>query len=119
MARLGPGPHCSQILGDLGADVIRVEEPGRGEGRRAGRIIRFPGDAAIRRNSRSISLNLKTEEAREVFYKLAKTADVIMDGFRPGVVKRLGVDYDSIKALNPSIVYIALTGYGLDGRYAG
>ena len=119
MARLGPGPHCSQILGDLGAEVIRVEEPGRGEGRRAGRIIRFPGDAAIRRNSRSISLNLKKDEAREVFYKLAKTADVIMDGFRPGVVKRLGVDYESIKALNPSIIYIALTGYGQDGPYSG
>ena len=119
MARLGPGPHCAQILADLGADVIKVEEPGQGEGRRAGRIIRLPHDAAIRRNSRSISLNLKTGEGREVFHKLAATSDVIMDGFRPGVVKRLGVDYDTVKAVNPSIIYVSLTGYGQDGPYSG
>ncbi len=118
MARLGPGPHCSQILADLGADVIRVEEPGQGEGRRAGRIIRFRGDAAIRRNSRSIALNLKTEEGRRVFYKLAATADVVMEGFRPGVVKRLGVDYDTVKAMKPEIIYASLSGYGQDGPYS-
>ena len=118
MARLGPGPHCSQILADLGADVIRVEEPAHAEGSRAGRTLRFPGDAAIRRNSRSISLNLKTSEARQVFYKLAETADVITDGFRPGVVKRLGVDYESVKAVNPRIIYSSLTGYGQDGPYS-
>ena len=76
MARLGPGPHCSQILADLGADVIKVEEPGQGQGRRAGRIIRLPGDSAIRRNSRSISLNLKSDAGRQVFEKLVATADV-------------------------------------------
>ncbi|MDZ4277886.1 MAG: CaiB/BaiF CoA-transferase family protein [Dehalococcoidia bacterium] len=118
MARMGPGPHCAQILADLGADVIRVEEPGEGRGRRAGRVMRFPGDAAIGRNSRSITLNLKTEEGRSIFHKLAATADVIMEGFRPGVVKRLGVDYDTIRALKPDIVYISLTGYGQDGPYA-
>lgn len=118
MARLGPGPHCSQILGDLGADVIRIEEPPHAEGSRAGRTLHFPGDAAIRRNSRSISLNLKTDEGRQVFYKLAEAADVITDGFRPGVVKRLGVDYESVKAVNPKIIYISLTGYGQDGPYS-
>jgi alpha-methylacyl-CoA racemase len=119
MARLGPGPHCAQILADLGAEVIKVEVPGEGEGRRAGRIIRFPGDAAIRRNSRSIALNLKTDEGRDVFLRLAATADVIMEGFRPGVVKRLGVDYETVKAGRPDVIYASLTGYGQDGPYAG
>lgn len=118
MARLGPGPHCSQILADLGADVIRVEEPGQGEGRRAGRMIRFRGDAAIRRNSRSIGLNLKTEEGRGVFYKLVATADVVTEGFRPGAVKRLGVDYETVRAIKPEIIYASLTGYGQDGPYS-
>ncbi|MEX0799945.1 MAG: CaiB/BaiF CoA-transferase family protein [Dehalococcoidia bacterium] len=119
MARLGPGPHCTQILADLGAEVIKVEVPGEGEGRRAGRIIRFPGDAAIRRNSRSIAINLKSDEGREVFRRLAATADVVMEGFRPGVVKRLGVDYETIRAVKPDVVYASLTGYGQDGPYAG
>ncbi len=117
MARLGPGPHCAQILGDLGAEIIRVEEPGPGEGRRAGRIIRFPGDAAIRRNSRSIALNLKSAGALAVFFKLAATSDVIVEGFRPGVVKRLGVDYEAVRAVKADIIYASLSGYGQTGPY--
>lgn len=118
MARLGPGPHCSQILADLGADVIKVEEPGQGQGRRAGRIIRLPGDSAIRRNSRSISLNLKSDAGRQVFEKLVATADVVMEGYRPGVAKRLGVDYEAVRTIKPEIIYCSLTGYGQDGPYA-
>ena len=118
MARLGPGPHCSQILADLGADVIKVEEPGQGQGRRAGRIIKLPGDSAIRRNSRSISLNLKSDAGRQVFEKLVATADVVMEGYRPGVAKRLGVDYEAVRAIKPEIIYSSLTGYGQDGPYA-
>lgn len=118
MARLGPGPHCSQILADLGADVIKVEEPGQGQGRRAGRIIRLPGDSAIRRNSRSISLNLKSDAGRQVFEKLVATADVVMEGYRPGVAKRLGVDYEAVRTIKPEIIYSSLTGYGQDGPYA-
>jgi alpha-methylacyl-CoA racemase len=118
MARLGPGPHCAQILADLGADVIKIEEPPPTEGRRAGRVINLPSDAAIRRNSRSVSLNLKSNEGREAFYRLAKTADVVMEGFRPGVVERLGVDYDTIREIKPDIIYASLTGYGQTGPYA-
>jgi crotonobetainyl-CoA:carnitine CoA-transferase CaiB-like acyl-CoA transferase len=118
MARLGPGPHCAQILADLGADVIRIEEPPPTEGRRAGRVMSLPADAAIRRNSRSVSLNLKAPEGREVFYRLAQTADVVMEGFRPGVVKRLGVDYDTLREIKPEIIYASLTGYGQTGPYA-
>ncbi len=119
MAPMGPGPHCSQILADLGVDVIRIEEPGAGTGRRAGRVLRFAGDVAIRRNSRSVALNLKSEEGRRAFHDLARTADVVIEGFRPGVVKRLGVDYDTLRAMKPDIVYASLTGYGQDGPYSG
>jgi crotonobetainyl-CoA:carnitine CoA-transferase CaiB-like acyl-CoA transferase len=118
MARLGPGPHCAQILADLGADVIRIEEPPPTEGRRAGRVVSLPPDAAIRRNSRSVSLNLKAAEGRDAFYRLAQTADVMMEGFRPGVVKRLGVDYDTLREIKPDIIYASLTGYGQTGPYA-
>ncbi|MCH7698611.1 MAG: CoA transferase [Chloroflexi bacterium] len=118
MARLGPGPHCSQILADMGADVIRVEAPEPKEGPRAGRMINLPGDSAIRRNSRSISLNLKTDEGKKVFFALAATSDVITEGFRPGVVKRLGVDYKAVKAVRPEIVYASLSGYGQEGPYS-
>lgn len=119
LARLGPGPHCAQILGDLGADIIRVEEPGPGRGRRAGRMLRLPGDAAIRRNSRSIALDLKSDEGRQVFYKLAASADAVMEGFRPGVAKRLGIDYETLRTVRPDIVYASLTGYGQEGPYSG
>ena len=118
MAPLGPGPHCAQILADAGMDVIRIEEPGEGTGRRAGRVLRFNKDAPIRRNSRSIGLNLKTDEGRRAFYDLARTADVVVEGFRPGVVKRLGVDYETLRAIKPQIIYASLTGYGQDGPYA-
>ena len=119
MAPLGPGPHCSQILADLGAQVIKIEQPGPGEGRRAGRILKLPADAAIRRDSRTIGLNLKTDEGRAAFHKLAAQCDIVIEGFRPGVVKRLGVDYQSIKHANPKIVYASLSGYGQDGPYSG
>jgi crotonobetainyl-CoA:carnitine CoA-transferase CaiB-like acyl-CoA transferase len=118
MARMGPGPHCSHILGDLGADIIKVEQPGPGEGRQAAGMPSFPAGAAIRRNSRSFGLNLKTEEGRQAFYKLTATADVVMEGFRPGVVKRLGVDYETVRAIKPDIIYASLSGYGQDGPYS-
>jgi crotonobetainyl-CoA:carnitine CoA-transferase CaiB-like acyl-CoA transferase len=119
LARLGPGPHCAQILGDFGADIIKVEEPGAGEGRRAGRMLRIPGDAPIRRNSRSIALNLRTEEGRQAFHKLAASADAIMEGYRPGVAKRLGIDYETVRQYKPDIVYASLSGFGQDGPYSG
>jgi crotonobetainyl-CoA:carnitine CoA-transferase CaiB-like acyl-CoA transferase len=118
LAPLGPGPHCAQILGDLGADVIKVEEPGTGTGRRAGRVLRFPEGAPIRRNARSIALNLKSDEGRDVFRRLVATADVVMEGYRPGTAARLGVDYESVRAIRPDIVYASLSGYGQSGPYA-
>jgi len=129
LSRLAPGPYCSMLLGDLGADVLRIEEPGGG---RAAQIRRQSGQASSQeeqersiafsahgRNKRSLILNLKYERARKIFFQLAERADVILEGFRPGVVKRLGVDYETIRAINPRIVYCSLTGYGQDGPYQG
>jgi len=118
MAPLGPGPHCAQILADLGAEIIRIEQPGPGEGRRAGKIIRLPAGAAIRRASRCVFVNLKTAEGKEAFHKLAATADIVIEGFRPGVVRRLGVDYDTLRAIRADVIYAALSGYGQDGPYS-
>ncbi|MFW0858576.1 MAG: CoA transferase [Dehalococcoidia bacterium] len=112
LTRLAPGPYCTMILADLGADVIKVEEPGPPTGRRAeqaGQAVQTslltgqvsPFDA-LNRNKRSIGLNLKHEDARRIFYELAETADVVVEEFRPGVSKRLGIDYDTLSGINSS-----------------
>ncbi len=128
MSRLAPGPHCTMILGDLGADILKIEEAGTVTGRRAeqaGGAVATPGIRtesnpydALERNKRSICLNLKAPEAREIFYKLVKDADVVVEGFRPGTTKRLQVDYETLSKLNPRIIYCAITGYGQTGPYA-
>lgn len=107
LSRMLPGPYCSMILADHGAEVIAIEDG------------RFKEDGLffndLNRNKRHMSLNLKTPEGREIFYKLAENADVILEGFRPGVVKRLGVDYQAVKKYNPRIIYCSITGYGQTG----
>jgi crotonobetainyl-CoA:carnitine CoA-transferase CaiB-like acyl-CoA transferase len=123
LTRLGPGPYCTMLLADMGADVIKIEAGG---GRAAQMIQAMAAEAEERqrafnaegRNKRSIVLNLKLDEAREVFYKLVKDADVVVEEFRPGVLKRLGVDYDTISRINPRIILCSITGYGQEGPYA-
>jgi crotonobetainyl-CoA:carnitine CoA-transferase CaiB-like acyl-CoA transferase len=118
MAWQGPGTFCSTILGDLGAEVIKIYEAH--PERRGGPLIFMYPDAPIFpgwRNCKTMGLNLKTEEGRSIFYKLVNTADVILEGFRPGTTKRLGIDYDAVKNVNPGMVYASLTGYGQDGPY--
>ena len=108
------------LLADLGAEVIKVEEPTIGDHCRLvppfikGQSSYF---MLIHRNKKSMTLNLKSEKGREIFYKLAERSDVIVENFRPGVVKRFGVDYESIKKVNPKIVYCSISGYGQDGPY--
>ena len=120
LSRLAPGPYCTMLLADLGADVIIVEEPPG-----AGRFVDRDADDrarafnALRRNKRSLVLNLKDETARRAFYRLVETADVLVEGFRPGVVNRLGVDYETLAKLNPRLVYCSLSGYGQNGPYVG
>jgi crotonobetainyl-CoA:carnitine CoA-transferase CaiB-like acyl-CoA transferase len=108
-----PGPYCSMLLGDLGAEVIKVEKPPVGDpARRQKGFFR-----SINRSKKSITLNLKNPAAREILYRLAKDADVFTEGFRPGVVKRLGIDYGKLREINPRLIYCSISGYGQDGPY--
>ncbi len=124
LSRLAPGPFCSMMLGDLGADVLLVEAPADGKlaaaigGARSADAERIAAYNMMGRNKRSIVLNLREPDAREIFYKLAETADVVLEGFRPGVVKRLGVDYETLSQRNPRIVYCSLSGFGQTGPYS-
>lgn len=119
-SRLLPAALCTQMLGDLGADVLKVEEPGRGDYQRS-----FPpmGKAdsgtflLCNRNKRSMTLNLKHEDGKRIFRELALRADVVVEGFRPGVMDRLGLGYEALRQVNPRIVYCAISGYGQDGPY--
>ena len=127
LTKLAPGPHCTMILGDLGADIIKVEEPGPPTGRRAdqaaaaGKAERRPSGLgvhnALGRNKKSIGLNLKSAPGREIFLRLAQRADVVVEEFRPGVAKRLGIGYEMLSARNPRLVYCAVTGFGQTGPY--
>ncbi len=113
LTRLIPGPVCSLHLADMGADVIKVEDPQRGDYARTTRGYFAP----INRNKRSVTLDLKQARGQALFLDLARQAQVVMEGFRPGVVQRLGIDYDAVAAVNPAIVYCAITGYGQTGPY--
>jgi crotonobetainyl-CoA:carnitine CoA-transferase CaiB-like acyl-CoA transferase len=123
LSRLAPGPFCSMMLGDMGADVLLVEAPADGKlaaaiGGRGGNVEVMAAYNMMSRNKRSIVLNLREPDAREIFYRLAETADVVLEGYRPGVVKRLGVDYETLSQRNPRIVYCSLSGFGQTGPYS-
>ena len=116
-----PGPFCTMTLSDLGAEVLQVEAPpgtgSMGSPDESVDQVREAAFNALRRNKRSIVLNLKDDAARQILYDLVKDADVFMEQFRPGTVERLGVDYESLKRLNPRIVYCSISGYGQNGPY--
>ncbi len=109
LSRLLPGPYCSMILADHGARVIAIEDR------------RFLADGLfmdiVNRNKEHMTLNLKTAEGKQIFFQLAEHADVVLEGFRPGVVNRLGVDYESVRRINPRIVYCSISGFGQTGPY--
>ncbi len=124
LSRLLPGPFASMLLADFGAEVIKVEDPIQGDYVRwrtpyvkKGKNKESTTFLALNRNKKSIILNLKMPEGQEIFYKLAKTADVILETFRPGVVNKLKIDYDIIRKINPKIIYCSLTGFGQNGPY--
>jgi crotonobetainyl-CoA:carnitine CoA-transferase CaiB-like acyl-CoA transferase len=120
LTRLLPGAVATMMLGDFGADVLKIEEPGTGDPARHSRAgIKRPGGYFLvtNRNKRSLTLNLKTDQGRAVFLKLAAQADVVIEGFRPGVMARLGLSYETLQEHNPRLIYCALTGYGQDGPY--
>ncbi len=116
------GPLCTMVLGDLGADVIKVEVPGAGDETRYWGPP-FAGDAGptligYNRNKRSVALDLRTEEGRAACLALARTCDVFVENFRPGTVRRFGLDYEAVRAVRPDIVYCSISGYGQTGPMA-
>jgi crotonobetainyl-CoA:carnitine CoA-transferase CaiB-like acyl-CoA transferase len=115
------GPYCCMLLGDMGADVIKVEPPG-GEASRDMAFELAPGVSgpflAVNRNRRGITLDLKRPEAVVVLKRLAATADVLVENYRPGVARRLGVDYQTLRAINPRLVYCSISGFGQTGPYS-
>jgi crotonobetainyl-CoA:carnitine CoA-transferase CaiB-like acyl-CoA transferase len=111
------------LLGDMGADVIKVEPPGSGDQTRRAMGFKLKGSDSLgfinmNRNKRSIVLNLKTDAGREVFYKLVRTTDVVVENYRPGVAARLGIDYATLQAINPRITYASISGFGQTGPWA-
>ena len=118
LTRLLPGGYATLLMADMGADVLKVEEPGKGD------YIRWTpplvgefsaSHIALNRNKRSVTLNLKEQEGREIFLALVDEHDVLLEGFRPGVMDRLGIGWSVLRERNPRLVYCAITGYGQDG----
>ncbi|MFZ5596208.1 MAG: CaiB/BaiF CoA transferase family protein [Bacillota bacterium] len=107
-----PGPYCTMLLCDMGADVIKVEDPSTGD---RARVLSAPFFSQLNRGKRSVKINLKNREGKRAFLELAAHSDVILESFRPGVVKKLGVDYESVKPVNERIIYCSISGFGQDG----
>jgi len=121
LTRLLPGPYCTMLLADYGAEVIKIEDTGLGDYARASEP-KIGEDSAffhsLNRNKKSICLDLKSEQGKEIFLKLIEKVDVVVESFRPGVMDKLGVGYEELKKINPSLIYCAVTGYGQTGPYA-
>ncbi len=121
ISRVLTGPYCSMMLADLGADVIKIEMPGRGDDTRAWGPPFLGGESAyflsINRNKRSVTLDLKSEEGRKIALALAAKSDVLLENFAPGVADRLGLGYAAVRAVNERIVYCSISGFGQEGPY--
>ena len=129
LTRILAGPYCTMMLGDLGADVIKVERPGQGDDSRSwgppfvGEPCGpYPGEAAYflaaNRNKRSVTLNLKAAEGQEIVRRLASISDVLVENFRGGMLEGLGLGYEDLRTLNPRLVYCSVSGYGRTGPWA-
>ncbi len=117
------GPYACMLLADLGADVIKIEPPGGGDQTRGSMGFKMKGADSMgflnmNRNKRSVTLNLKSEAGREVLLRLVKDADILVENYRPGAMKRLGLGYDDLKELNPRLVYTSISGFGQTGPWA-
>lgn len=120
MSQIMAGPYCTMVLADMGADVVKVEKMNGGDdSRQMGPFV--DGESScfmqINRNKRSVALNLKDEEVREIFYEMARNSDIIIENYRPGVTQSLKVDYETIRKMNPGIIYCSISGYGQTGPY--
>ncbi|TKT69910.1 CoA transferase [Aquamicrobium sp. LC103] len=120
LTRLLPGAFATQILADMGADVLKVEQPGSGDYNRAFAPIAKEESGSfllLNRNKRSLTLNLKTDEGKDILRDLVRGADILIEGFRPGVMDRLGIGYESLRQINPGLIYCAISGYGQTGPW--
>jgi len=121
LSRVIAGPYCAMMLADLGADVVKVERPGRGDDMRylgTSKDGMSLGFATINRNKRAIAVDLQHPEGLRIIHDLARRADVVLENFVPGVAERLGLGYATLSADNPAVVYASVSGYGQDGPYA-
>jgi crotonobetainyl-CoA:carnitine CoA-transferase CaiB-like acyl-CoA transferase len=118
LTRVRSGPTCVRVLADFGADVIRIESPPGLDPTQATLGARDSSDALnLHRNKRSITLNLKEPQARTILHRLVESADVVVENYRPDVKHRLGLDYDTLSAINPRIILASISGFGQDGPY--
>ena len=119
LSRVIAGPYCATLMADLGADVIKVERPGRGDDLRAWRGSGMSATfAAINRGKRGIAVDLQEPEGSKLVFELARRADVVVENFLPGVADKLGLGYPAVSAVNPTAVYVSVTGFGQDGPHA-
>ena len=119
LSRVIAGPYCATLMADLGADVVKVERPGRGDDLRAWRGDGMSATyAAINRNKRCVAIDLQRPEGARLAFELARRADVVVENFLPGVADRLGVGYAAVAAANPAVVYVSVTGFGQTGPHA-
>ncbi len=122
VSQIMAGPFCSMLLGDMGADVIKIEPPDGDQTRRA-MAFKLKGNDSLgffnlNRNKRSLAIDLKKSAGREVFYQLARTADILIENYRPGVTRRLGVDYATLREINPRLIYASISGFGQTGPWS-
>ena len=119
LSRVIAGPYCATLLGDLGADVVKLERPGRGDDLRSWRGSGMSATfAAINRNKRGVAIELQHPEGARLAFALARRADVVVENFLPGVAERLGLGHAAVRAANPAVVYASVTGFGQTGPYA-
>lgn len=121
LTRVYSGPFCTMLLADMGAEVIKIEVPEKGDDTRGygpylnGESLYY---ANVNRNKKGVTLNLKSPEGKELFMKMVKSADMVVENFRPGVTKRLGIDYEALTAVNPRIIVGSISAFGQEGPYA-
>jgi crotonobetainyl-CoA:carnitine CoA-transferase CaiB-like acyl-CoA transferase len=117
------GPYACMLLGDLGADVIKIEPPGTGDQTRGSMGFKMKGPDSLgflnmNRNKRSVTLDLKTEAGKQVLLRMVKDADILVENYRPGALRRMGLGYDDLKVINPKLIYTSISGFGQSGPWA-
>ena len=121
LTRMLSGPFCTMLLGDMGAEIIKIETPGKGDATRAQGVIKDGLSwyfAAFNRNKKSITLNLRSKEGQDILTRLIRQSDVVVENFRPTVMAKMGFDYPRLKEIKPEIIYCGISGFGADGPHA-